>query len=268
VHGRFPGLIRVRWRGSRRAGIGGGLALLAVACGADDDRASGGEPPSAEERLLAWEGESPEVPVPVALGFGRPIPDSALVTLLTRHRLRPYALYLVAGGLASEQRVPRSEASVELVTRAREEALGQLRVSLCAQPDRARAMMEDSPALLEEAGSARVAAVLTHVDHLQEDLHGLATGAPIFYGAEVVGSPADARASRDESLLASFEPAVWETVEGERRPVLTAPDLESGWADRGIAPGYAEMAPAELQEHFQELARGIQGCDGVEPIPR
>lgn len=242
-------------------------AQLIAGCGGEP-AAEQGRASTAEERLLAWEAENPEAPAQAALGFGRPVPDSALVNLLGRHRLRPYALFLAAGGMASEQRVPKSDASLELVARSREEALGQLRVSLCAQPNRARVMLEDSPTLLaDQAAARRVAAVLTYVDRLQTDMRALATGAPLFYGVEVVGSPDDLRATASDPLLGSFEPGEGATIEGERRIVVPQPELEPGWADLGIAPEYLAMDLGALSARFQELAQGIEGCDGVEQAP-
>ena len=143
--------------------------------------------------------------------------------------------------------------------------LAQLRLSLCTQPERARALLEDSPEPLDEAGEDEVAALLSQVDRMQADLEGLATGAAMFFGVEAVGAPADVRAAGREPLLVSFEPASWVESQGERQIVVPRPGLEPGLAAAAAGPEYQTMDAGELSERFEELAQGIAGCDGVEP---
>src|SRR5690606_30963354 len=113
--------------------------------------------------------------VPVAIGFGRALPDSAVAALLTRHSVRPYAVYLVAAGEGTSFRRDRSRASLELLGEAREQAVAQLRTSLCAQPGRARALLGGE----EPRGPERERELLAQLAELQRSIPEIETGAPV-----------------------------------------------------------------------------------------
>jgi hypothetical protein len=141
--------------------------------------------------------------VPVGIGFGRPLPDSAIAAVLTRHSVRPYAAYVVAAGTRSALVRERSRASLEVLGEAREQAVAQLRTSLCAQPGRIRAMLELAGGPDEEGGRQALAYVLA----VQKAIPELEAGAPAIYGVEAVGSVEDVRALRSAPEVASWEPA-------------------------------------------------------------
>ena len=215
------------------------LALALAACGeggsADLDR----PPPAPEERLADWERQPEGTAVPVALGFEHPLPDSTIAALLTRHSVRPYAVYLVAAGMGSSLRRDRIRASLEVLGEAREQAMSQLRTSLCAQPGRTRAMLE-RPSGTE--GLERERQMLLQMAALQRSVPELEMGAPVIYRVEAVGSIADVRALRDEPAVVSWEP---------------------GW--RGQIRGTDTVGSAAAARGHRDRAAGGFGRDGAQP---
>jgi hypothetical protein len=240
------------------------LTALALACAACGEGGSSADPnramPSAEERLLEWEALPEGTPVPVSLGFGRPLPDSTIAALLTRHSVRPYAVYLVAAGTGSSLQRDRSRASLEVLGEAREQAVAQLRTSLCAQPGGARALLEAGDA---DVGRARQ--MLAYVNALQRAVPELEAGAPTIYGVDAVGSVADVRLLQDEPVVVSWEPGWPGSIEGVDTVVTPSPP-----APTEVGPvmdsTVLALAPDAVLARLTDLAEnGLGSCESATP---
>ena len=240
------------------------LTAFALACAACGERAgsagSNGAMPTAEERLLDWEALPEGTPVPVSLGFGRILPDSTIAALLDAHAVRPYAVYLVAAGTSSSLQRERSRASLEVLGEAREQAVAQLRTSLCAQPGRARAMLESGQT---DVGRARE--MLAYVNALQRAVPELEAGAPTIYGVNAVGAAADVRGLQSEPAVASWEPGWAARVEDVDTVITPSPPAP---ADVGPTMDSAVLAlsPEAALARLADLAEnGLGSCESATP---
>ena len=228
------------------------LVVAAVACERPPD--AEGPPPTPEERLADWATLPEGTPVPVALGFGRTLPDSAVAELLDRHDLRPYVVYLSAAGTRGEHWRDRSRASLEVLAEAREQTFAQLRTSLCAQRGRARAMLSAGDAGADPLYREVLARFVT----LQKTLPEIERGAPLVFGVEAVGGIAGARAVGRDPAVASYEPG-WR---GEIGGVDTAIVPQPPAPPEEPLPAHAEIAaltPEEVRARMERLAEDGMG---------
>ena len=232
-------------------------ATLAAAC--DRPPPAGGPPPSSDQRLQSWADAPEGTSVPVALGFHSPLPDSTVAALLDRHGLRPYAVYLTAAGLTTSQRRDQSRASLELLAEAREQTIGQLRTSMCAQQGRARGMLAEAP---QGDPVQQYRDVLGRFLEIQKTLPQLELGKPMIYGVEAVGALADVKAAASDPDVALFEPG-WRgrTATGDSIvvPQPPAPPDSAG----SPPPELAQLKPDELKSRMSQLAdNGLGSCAG------
>lgn len=229
------------------------LASFAAAAGGCERPPTAEPAPSPAERLEEWAARPGVGAVPVALGFTDLMADSAVAGLLERHGLRPYAVYVSAAGLTTSQRRERSRASLELLAEAREQAIGQLRTSMCAQQGRARSMIAE-PAPEDPLPVYRE--LLDRFVLIQRTLPQLEMGAPIVYGVEAVGSLPDVRAAGSDPALATFEPG-WASGDTVVVPEPPAPTDEGARSESGALSG------EEVRKRIAGLAdNGLGACAG------
>jgi hypothetical protein len=239
------------------------LTLPLTACGerggpADDDGA-----PTPEERLADWEAQPEGTSVPVGIGFGRALPDSAIAAVLTRYSVRPYAVYLVAAGTESALVRERSRASLEVLGEAREQAVAQLRTSLCGQPGRIRAMLEQSGGPDQEGARQALGYVLA----LQRIIPELEAGVPTIYGVEAVGTVDDVRALRSAPEVVSWEPGSRESVDGVDTVVVIAPQPASAaQAEPALDSSVRALGFDEVRTRLVALTENGAGpCEDTTP---
>jgi hypothetical protein len=229
--------------------------LLAATLSCEARPGAEGPAPTPEERLADWatlpEGSS----VPVSLGFGRVLSDSAVAGLLEAHGLRPYAVFMNAAGMQSAHRRERSRASLEVLAEAREQTVAQLRTSLCAQRGRARAMLAGG-----DAGSDRMdpyRAVLSRFLIIQRTLPALELGAPLVYGVEAVGELEEVRAVGSDPMVSSYEPGWRGRIGGEDTVVVPQPASIDSAPE--LDPEVAALTPEEVEARMAQLAEDGMG---------
>ena len=232
------------------------LGVLLSACDSPPDAESA---PTLEERLADWESLPEGTAVPVSLAFDAPLPDSGVAGLLERHSLRPYAVYATAAGMQTVQSRERSRASLEVLAEAREQAITQLRTSLCAHRGHARSMLaaNDAPADSVEAYRAVLAGFL----RIQRALPELERGAPLIYGVESVGSVADVRAVASEATVKRYEPG-WRGRIGGADTVVVPPPTPGAGGPIALDPEIAALTPEDVRGWMERLADdGFGACE-------
>jgi hypothetical protein len=196
--------------------------------------------------------------VPVTLGFGRPLADSAIAALLTRHDVRPFTVFLVAAGMASSLTRERTRASLEVLGEAREQVVAQLRTALCAQPGRARALLATGDPI--EPGRQ----LLGYVTALQRAVPELEAGAPAVYGVEAVGAASDVRALDGEPDVTSWEPGWPAGVEGV--DTVVAPPAAPRDVAQPVDSAVLALTADEVRARMTGLAQnGLGSCESATP---
>jgi hypothetical protein len=177
--------------------------------------------------------------------------------------VRPYAAYVVAAGTRSALVRERSRASLEVLGEAREQAVAQLRTSLCAQPGRIRAMLELAGGPDEEGGRQALAYVLA----VQKAIPELEAGAPAIYGVEAVGSVEDVRALRSAPEVASWEPASRTSIGGIDTVVVVVPQPPpAAEAEPVVDSSVRALGADEVRERLVALTGdGTGPCEDATP---
>lgn len=227
-------------------------AALAIAWGCGGEPPAGGEG-SAEDAGDALAGMPPGAAVAATVTFPRPVGDSAAVAFLQERSLHPFAVHLSVEGLTGVHREDRADASLEVVGRARQEAGAVLTNAVCAQQGRAWALLqgEAPPASADLAPLRRLLADLARLDAA---LEALGREAPAIRAVEVVGTPADLRAARDDSRAEDVVPAE-DPSSSPPPPSAPAPAADS------LPPDVAALSRESLLARARELAaRGLEDC--------
>lgn len=230
--------------------------LLVQACERGPGSAEG-PAPTAEERLTDWATLPEGTAVPVALGFAEPLADSTVAALLERHGLRPYAVYMTAAGVGTSQRRERSRASLELLAEAREQAIAQLRTTMCAQQGRARAILGGGA---ERGDVSLHRTILSRFVRIQRALTDLETGAPLIHGIEAVGVLEQVRGVGSDPAVSSYEPGWRGRIGGADTVVVPQP---RGLEDEGaeVDSDIAALTPEQVAEQLAQLAEnGMGSC--------
>ncbi len=236
------------------------LSALWAACGWGDGGKSGGggagnDPAAA---LEAWARARPGADVFVTVRFPGVTADNAVIAYLQEHALKPYAVFAHPDGTLRVVRSQPSAASLELVGDAREQTATDLTLILCAQQDRAWAMID--PDTATDAGPLK--AVLSHVRRLEKALPAVTLGRPIVYAVQAIGTVEDVRgALEDARATVAVAPAPAEPAgrgaEAGVAPEPAPPDT----AATDLAPEVAAMSRAQVVAAIQDLARrGLQRC--------
>lgn len=237
-----------------------GLAVTSGCAPGDEDL-----PPTADERLADWATLPEGTSVPVALGFGTVVPDSVVAALLERQGLRPYAVHVRAAGAVGVHRRERSRASLEVLAEAREEAVAQLRTSLCAQKGRARSMIADSAGGADPLPAYRE--LLSRFYLLRKSQPELELGgAPMIYGVEAVGELEAVRAVGSDPVVTTWEPAWRGRVEGVDSVIVPEPPAPSGGPEPVDAES-AALSADEVRARMVELAEDAMGSCTDETRP-
>jgi hypothetical protein len=235
------------------------LVLAFAGCQGASEGGAGAPLPTAQERLDEWAALPEGTSVPVALGFGQPLPDSVVAGLLDRHSLRPYAAYTKAADLIGSQARERSRASLEVLAEAREQAIAELRTSLCAQQGRAREMLERQAGPDDPLDGARP--LLSSFLAMRDALPQLELGGALIYGVAAVGTLADVRAAGSDPALTSYEPGWQARVERVDTVIVPDPPIPGG-GTAGLDPVIAALPQEQLAARLRELAEtGMGSCE-------
>lgn len=225
---------------------GWSTAVLLAACSATGDA---GDEGAGNEAATGVEAE-----VAATVTFPEPVSDSAAVAFLRTHSLRPYAVHLVAGGVTAVHEVPRGEAALEVIDRAREEGSVRLTQNVCAQQGRAAAALERAGA----DGTDRVEAarrVVSDLTRLERGLARIPRGDPVVRALRVVGTPGDV-----ESAAGAGTATVLRADGDADEP--PAPEHPVGAT--AVLPEVAELSDAAVLERARALAdRGLTDCHDV-----
>lgn len=245
----------MRRRSGNRSGAGARvLALVLVAaCGRAPEPGGSGadEPlPGVDERLDRWARSPAGTAVPVALGFREVSSDSAVVALLQRHGLVPYAVHMVVAGRTGVHGGTRARASLEVLSAAREDAVTRLRIALCGLQGRARELVaRPGPGL--RAGRT----LLSDVQAIRSALPEVELGAPIVYGVQAVGLLPEVVAARADPAVASYQPGVPQ----EDTVLVPAPPFPETLPP--IGADLATLPPERVEAAIAELAETTSPCE-------
>ena len=233
------------------------VAVAAVAAGSasstmqqDGPRPKMTEAPPAADRYALWASQKPGQPVQAMVQFDGVVADARVRSALSRHQVRPYSIHMFLENRYGAHTTDPSKASLDLIEAARRQSIGMRENQGKSLRARAAAMLK--PGGLDE-GRREIAAALPAIEAQRErGLAGLKGGAPIIYGARVVGSAEALRALAKEAGVAAVVPGI---LGAEGRIGVPTPTAPAG-TQRGPA---AKTSDAELNASLRALAGAASG---------
>jgi hypothetical protein len=252
----FPGIAS-----PRRAWIALTSAVLAAACAGPareaEPQAAGAVPTATTaERIARWTRERPGQPLPASIGFRAVQPESAIVSLLERHGVRPYVAHAWGGTVAAYAQVPPDQADVAVLAESRRLLLERLERNLCGVADRIRSLRQDQAATGRPARDQERAerVLLGRLRTEREALAQVRGGSPVIWGVYVVGPVEAVARLGSDPMVAAFEPVATHVEEGQVIVGVPRPPEPPPVGQLPAYPDVSSMPMAQVRAALDALA--------------
>ena len=212
------------------------------------------DPPTVEERFVAWSQKHPDQPLHAYVSFRNVAPDQQVLQFLERHGLTAAGVFTYVEGVHAVSRV-RKPSGTALVNQARQRITETAQSRVDGMPVAFRKFLDENPqakVVGDEKLTGLARSQLAILENNRAAVAAYRGNQPIIYAIHVSGSVAALREAAKDPLVQSLEPA-FEVQAGR----IAIPHPEPPQDARGgarVPPAVAGLAPPQVYQRMQELA--------------